>query len=279
MTYCNILNIIRKLCGYKFPRMGTRAFELFFKIVPSIVQCELFPDVYVQLNLHDLTQRSTFWQGERFEFPTAYVLESWGGKSFFDIGANYGFYSLFALTKFPGIFVFAFEPNPSTYGHMLQIKKDNGLKRLKQFQTFNIGLGSRATEANLYLGRNDSGHSTFLVHPEFLDQSIRKIKIETFDQWREDQKLALPKRPEWMAKIDVEGMELDVLVGMKKTLTAKAFKGILVEVLDFTLSLANHKPKDIFNFMKSVGYTPIDRADLLRRYGRINTDNIFFEPV
>jgi FkbM family methyltransferase len=222
----------------------------------------LFPDIYVRFNLHDLTQRSTFWQGERFEFPTAHVLESWGGTSFFDIGANYGFYSLFTLTKFPGILVFAFEPNPSTYEHILQIKKDNGLKQL---QIFNMGLGSRATEADLYLGGDDSGHSTFLYHPEFLDHSIEKIKIETFDQWREDQKLDLPKKPEWMAKIDVEGMELDVLIGMKKALKAKAFKGILVEVLDFTLALANHKPEDIFNFMTSAGYKPMDKADLLRR--------------
>lgn len=278
MTYCNILNIVRKLCGYKFPRIGKRAFDLFFKVVPSTVQCELFPDLYVRLNLHDLTQRSTFWQGERFEFPTVNILESWGGTSFFDIGANYGFYSLFTLAKFRDISVFAFEPNPSTYGHILQIKRDNGLKQSKQFQTFNIGLGSRAIEADLYLGGKDSGHSTFLNHPEFLGLSIGKIKIETFDQWREDQKLDLPKKPEWMAKIDVEGMELDVLVGMEKTLKAKAFKGILVEVLDFTLALANHKPEDIFNFMNSVGYKPIDKANLLRRYGRISTANVFFEP-
>ena len=91
--------------------------------------------------------------------------------------------------------------------------------------------------------------------------------------------MELPKKPEWMAKIDVEGMELDVLIGMKKNLLARAFKGIFVEVLEFTLALTNQKPKDIFKFMNSVGYKPIDKADLLRRYGRINTANVFFEPI
>ena len=271
-----MINAMRKFFGYKFPRTGKFINQILFKIIPPEIFCELFPKIKVTLNLKDLTHRATFWQGERFEFPTTRILKLWGGSSFFDIGANYGFYSFFMLTTFPDIQVYAFEPNLSTYNHILQIKEDNDSKSL---QIFNIGLGSKETEANLYLGGDDSGHSTFLDHPDFLSILAEKVKISTFDQWRVDQNLDLPKQPEWVAKIDVEGMEFDVLIGMKNALEMKAFKGIIIEVLDFTLALANRKSKDIFNFMNSVGYKPINEADLLSRYGRINTANVFFEQI
>jgi len=271
-----MVNTIRRLCGYKFPRLGSSASNLFFSLAPSVIQCELFPDIKVKLNLTDLTQRATFWQGARFEYPTSRILKSWNGTLFFDIGANYGFYSLFMLTTFPDIQAYAFEPNPLTYDRILQIKKDNNLELL---QVFNIGVGSQTGEANLHPGIDDSGNSTFLEHPEFLDSSVGKVEIKTFEQWRCEQRLEMPRRPEWVAKIDVEGMELNVLQGMTEVLQAKAFKGLVVEVLEHTLALAGHKPEDIYSFMSSVGYKPLDNKNLLHRYGRINTDNVFFEPI
>ena len=80
-------------------------------------------------------------------------------------------------------------------------------------------------------------------------------------------------------KIDVEGMELDVLLGMQQALEARAFKGVAVEILPHTLDLAGHSPEQIYHFMKKVGYHHIDTQHLLHKYGRINTVNAFFEPA
>jgi hypothetical protein len=46
-------------------------------------------------NLHDGTQKTTYWQGARYEHPAARILANWirDGAVFFDIGANYGFFS------------------------------------------------------------------------------------------------------------------------------------------------------------------------------------------
>lgn len=74
-----MLNKIRKLFGYQFPRLGSVVNKLFFKIVSKEIKCELFPNIWVNLNLKDLTQQSTFWQGDRFEFPTPQILRDWGG--------------------------------------------------------------------------------------------------------------------------------------------------------------------------------------------------------
>jgi len=271
-----MINTCRKLCGYKFPRLGRRLFELFFKMAPQNITCELFPNIIVKLNLKDLTMKATFWQGDRFEFPTAAVLKGWGGEKFFDIGANYGFYSLFMLHKINKIMVYAFEPNPSTYERLKIIRQNNNLERL---QLFHCGLGSQSGQFDLHPGINDSGHSTFLQHPEFVNNSIGKVNILTFNQWIDVQEIKLPNHPEWIAKIDVEGMEFDVLLGMQKALEARAFKGIIVEILEHTLNLADHTPEDIYNFMQNVGYQPLNNKKLTLRYGRINTANVFFEPM
>jgi len=78
----DMINTVRKLCGYKFPRSGKLIFNSFFKMAPKNMICELFPGIIVKLNLKDLTMRATFWQGDRFEFPTAAVLGDWGGDVF-----------------------------------------------------------------------------------------------------------------------------------------------------------------------------------------------------
>jgi FkbM family methyltransferase len=270
-----MINTIRKLCGYKFPRLGKYINRFFFKICPTQVQCELFPQIYVKLNLKDLTQQATFWQGDRFEYPTACVLRDWGDiTSFFDIGANYGFYCYFMLSNHPDLQAYAFEPNPETHTILAKIKNDNNLDRLCDFQ---LGLGSQVGEFDLHPGLNDSGHSTFLPHPELFHKSLGKIKITTFDQWLIDEKLKIPKRPEWIAKIDVEGMEYDVLLGMQAALKSKVFKLLVIEILDHTLALAGRRPEDIIFILDSFGYKPISKSRLLRKYGRINTANVFFE--
>ncbi|MGB8466071.1 MAG: FkbM family methyltransferase, partial [Terrimicrobiaceae bacterium] len=84
------------------------------------------------MNLGDLTQRSTFWQGSRFEAPTAQILARFGAgaKVFFDIGSNYGFFSYWTLHRLPGIEVYAFEPNPKTFETMRRARLENSLNRL-----------------------------------------------------------------------------------------------------------------------------------------------------
>ncbi|MGA3084583.1 MAG: FkbM family methyltransferase [Thermodesulfobacteriota bacterium] len=251
---------------------------LFFKIAPQNITCELFPNIFVKLNLKDLTMKATFWLGDRFEFPTTAVLKTWRseGGAFFDIGANYGFYSLYMLHQQIDILVYAFEPNPITFKHLKSTKINNRLDRL---HIFNCGLGSKDEHLKLHPGIDDSGHSTFLNDQELAHRSLGEIPITTFDNWVRDQEISYPDHPEWIAKIDVEGMELSVLKGMKMALTKKAFRGICIEVFEPTLARNGHKPEEIYYFMKTVGYQHINSRTLIQRYGRINTDNIFFEPI
>ena len=158
-------NCLRRCCGYQFPRLGSMLMGWCLRRMPEEIDCELFPGICVNMNLQDLTQRSTFWQGSRYEAPTARILaeQGRGAKAFFDIGANYGFFAYWMLSRLPAIQVYAFEPNPRAFEMIRRTKIDNALARM---HPQGIGLSDSAGNLPLHLGLEDSGHSTFANHPE-----------------------------------------------------------------------------------------------------------------
>jgi FkbM family methyltransferase len=269
-----MIDWVRRRLGYRFPPLGGAASRLVTDALPDRVQTELFPGVRAELDLSDGTQRSTYWQGERAEYPTAPVLHAWarsGATAFFDIGANYGFFSFMMASRHPALDVYAFEPHPGTYRRLDGIRQANALRNMR---TYNIGLGDAPALLTLHPGVSDAGHSTFLVHPE-LHGAIDHVVVRPFDDWRRAQGLALPTRPSWVAKIDVEGFEVAVLEGMREALRARAFIGLVVEVLPFTLALGGRRPADVTDALAAAGYVPVTHH---RAPKRIKTDNIFFVP-
>jgi hypothetical protein len=234
--------LLRRSCGYKFPRMGRMANDLFVKIAPRFIETKLFPGISMRLDMHDLTQRSTYWQGSRFEHPTAHILAAWGrqgGSAFFDIGSNYGFFSYWMLWNFPAMAVYSFEPNPATFELLATAKSRNNLA-------------------------ND--------HPELRGKELANIPLAPFDRWREAQGIALPDGPRWVAKIDVEGFELRALKGMAESLRARAFIGLAVEINPFTLNFTGATPDAVLAFMEAHGYR------LLHPFDPSGNANAFFIP-
>jgi len=197
-------------------------------------------------------------------------------RLFFDIGSNYGFYSYLMSYYFPEMNCYAFEPNPKTFGFLNEMIISNNL--VDKILPSNIGLGDKKEFLALHPGVEDSGHSTFLPHPEFKDSSIGTIEINTFEDWIASKNLILPTDPQWIAKIDVEGFELNVLKGMQTALRNKSFIGISVEILEHTLALNNSKPSDIEEFLNEFEYIKISNNQLIKKYKRINTANSFFIP-
>lgn len=249
---------IRQACGYRFPRVGLRAFRAVLSALPPEVETELFPGIHMTLNLRDSTQAATYWQGERFESPTSQIFTRWvgqGGAMFFDIGSNYGFFSYCLLSKFPELGVNAFEPNPKTFALVQSIKERNHLDRMR---VWNMGLGDQEARLTLHPGETDSGHSTFGQHPE-LTAALGEIQVLPFDVWRARQNLPLPAQPRWIAKIDVEGFELNVLRGMTEALSARAFLGLSVEINENTLKFCGASGEEIFALLNQHGYRLMDR--------------------
>ena len=117
-----------------------------------------------------------------------------------DVGANIGNHSLYFAKFFHK--VLAFEPNPNTYKLL-----EYNASYADNVETFNFGFGKKNKTANLYEdATNFGGSSTIYKHEgEALSIDIRKL---------DDVELDLSDVA--LLKIDVEGMEFDVLSGGRK---------------------------------------------------------------
>jgi FkbM family methyltransferase len=214
---------------------------------------ELFPGIRADLDFRDATMRTTYWQGERFEKPTAQVLERWATDAthFFDIGSNYGFFSYCLLSRQRSLEVHAFEPNAVTFARVEATRMANDLRRL---YAWNIGLGDVIARIPLHPGADDSGHSTFGPHPELGGRSLAEVEVLPFDAWREANRLPIPDRPSWIAKIDVEGFETRVVRGMTESLKARAFIGLAIEINEFTLGFCGSSATELREELRVCGY-------------------------
>lgn len=228
------------------------------------VDVELFPGWPATLDLSDHPQRHALRVGADYEAPSPRLLRTFCGTPgcvFFDIGANFGFFSHYLLSQCPRLVVHSFEPN---LVHVERHRATAAALAPGRFFPHHLGLSDAAGELELVVSSVDSGWSTFGPNPHFAGQeatlSRQKAPLERFDAWCTSMNLQIPPEPVWVAKIDVEGFEPRVLRGMERALQAHAFKAILIEVLDHTLNFCGHDAGQIFDLFTSAGYTPFDTS-------------------
>ena len=272
-----LVDRLRALMGYRFPPMGQKVFDFFFRHFPATGKVELFPDICVEMDFTDATQRATYWQGSRFEFPATSKLGAWiqKGAIFFDIGANYGFFSYWMLSHDQSVHVYAFDPLPSNASIIARALKQNALESRLTFTE--CALGDQSTTMTLKTGDQDSGFSTLGCHPGLHGRTF-EVSVLTFDEWLSRTGLQYPSEPFWIAKIDVEGFECHVLRGMRLALQARVFAGLMVEINPYTLGLFGHTAADVFSLLADVGYFP-DKDCVVAEIKPDDCFNAFFVPV
>lgn len=278
VAFGKVADKLRAKLGYAFPRLGPVVFFLFFKLMPRRLECEIFPGIRLLLDFSDGIMRATYWKGRRFERPSPERLAAWikSNGVFFDIGANYGFYSYWMLSQHPDIRVYAFEPNPTTYQHLVRAKEMNRLDRLLPVP---LGLSDEAGSHELHVSPEDSSYSTFGDHPLLPKCESTAAACLPFDRWLEKEGLTLPGSPCWVVKIDVEGYELRALKGMEKCLVARAFAGLVVEINPFTLEFCGTTPLEILRFMTDHGYVLAPDSPCGRAGNTLGTGNAWFVPA
>jgi FkbM family methyltransferase len=153
------------------------------------------------------------------------------GMTAVDIGAHIGYYTLLLAKRVgPTGRVFAFEPLPVNFA---LLQKNIELNRLQRVQTFPQAVFSRDVELTLTVPDDlpNSGNAS-LVGAE----GTKRLRVPavTLDSVSAGYGL----RPDFL-KIDVEGAELDVLLGAKETL-ARSRPKMLIELHHFDGNLEGH---------------------------------------
>ena len=125
-----------------------------------------------------------------------------------DIGSNIGYY-LLQESRLVGAEgrVYGLEPEEENF-RLLQ--RNIALNRYDNVEVFQLAAGAENMEASMYLSRHSNLHS--LVTPTESSQATQPTTVVTVDQF-----LADKPRPSFI-RMDVEGYEYEVLLGMEKIL-------------------------------------------------------------
>jgi len=151
------------------------------------------------------SQRNAFWLGLYEPYLQKLIAtEVKRGGTFFDVGANVGFYTLLAASLLAPERVFAFEPVPENVHFLkrhLDLNKIKNVEVLEVAISDEVGMCSFRLEQTRAMGRLDSGGS-FQVRATTLDHLLQQGLIA----------------PPSYIKMDIEGAEYRALLGAKECL-------------------------------------------------------------
>ncbi len=179
----------------------------------------------------------------------------------FDVGTNFGYLSLvWAKTVCQQGKVYSFEPHPMLFKSYLKSINSNKLDTCVVPENLAIGNDLTEIEVNIL-------STTANVLNDFTDQKLEKkclVEMITLDSYVKKNNLIRCD----LIKIDVDGIELDILNGAKVII--KKFQPILI--------IETNNDTRIIEFVKNLDYRILDMK--LNRY-KENTDlplNIFCVP-
>lgn len=193
---------------------------------------------------------------------------------FIDVGANEGFHSLNCLSTIPEATVVAFEPNPLVRSRLERNLEVNGFSSRATVHPF--GLSSNEGTADFYVPAltGSAGGSLENLHPEEGNPSTFSVQLLALD--------SLNLSPA-VIKIDVEGNEMNVLLGAEETI-ARSRPTIVAELLRKWMRPFHSSPQGAANLILSHGYEMFAiGVDYSRKIEVIDEDtvetNFLFKPL
>ncbi len=165
---------------------------------------------------------------------------------FVDVGASDGWYTLLAAPLIrelsPRGNVMSFEPSRSSF---YRLRNNVRLNKLKNVELSRLALGSKKTKAQMNIsGRGDSENS--LLKTDYVEDSV-PVQVDTLDN-------VLKGRRVDLIKIDVEGLEEQVLAGAKGMLSNRGIR-LVLEYNHKILYLSGINYDLIFRRLISMGFT------------------------
>mgnify|MGYP001562056841 CR=1 FL=1 len=170
-------------------------------------------------------------------------------RNIIDIGANYGPYSFFLSKLYPESKVFAFEPSERTYNIFKRIIKRFNLKNVIPIKK-GLGIKEESKEIVMPMQYTILAYVSEGNVKRNKEDKIEKIEVTTLDNFVKRNKIQNVD----FIKCDVEGFELNVFRGARKTM--KKFKPIvLVEIEERHTKKYGINSLDVLDFFKKLSYS------------------------
>jgi len=210
---------------------------------------------------------STAYRGKNFytkEPETIAWINSFNKKyTFFDIGANIGIYSLYAAAININQ-IYSLEPCPLNFACLNQNIYDN--KFQKKITAYPFALHSKEKIGKLYKKNFKFGgsNSSFERNIDYNGSKFNAvISVGTYGCTFDFFCKIINKTPHYV-KIDVDGNELNVIIGMKKNLL-KNIKSILIE-----LNISFYEHIKIIKILKGYKFKIISKNNNIKNNGTSN---------
>lgn len=185
------------------------------------------------------------------------------GTTLLDVGANIGYFSLLAATAGRARAV-AFEPQRPVADLLQRSAAHNGIEGLVRVER--LALADRPATMRMTSCPGNTGHSR-LAGADCAAVEPYPVSVVALDDWLRDN----PVGPVSVCKIDTEGAELRVLLGMAQLLDREG-PAIAVEVIDEHLAGFGASGQGVRELLRSHAY-----ADVSEGYALPGDRNRYFE--
>lgn len=198
-----------------------------------------------------------FAQGRLYEAETSNFLGSVlaPGDTFIDIGAHVGYFSMLAAALVgPAGRVWAFEPEPTNFAHLLHHASLNGATHLVPMH---MAAGAAPAVAEFFLNAdNDGGHALWDVGQHPFNQRSRQAprRLPVFVTSLDSLFALNPPATLKVIKIDAEGAEGAVLRGARELLLRTRVPFVIAEINRFALQSMGTSEQEVRAFASALGY-------------------------
>jgi len=163
---------------------------------------------------------------------------------FFDIGANFGYYSLIVAKNVKGAKIHSFEPVKTTFNHLKKNIDINKFNRIIKPNCLAVSDKEGEVRMTSYLYSGDH-----IVKYESTNKGLIPVKTITIDKYIEENNISNID----FIKCDIEGAELLMLKGAVNSL--RKFKPkLLLELNEQWTERLNYNPKEVIDLLKELNY-------------------------
>lgn len=170
------------------------------------------------------------------------------GDSFFDLGANEGYFSVLA-SKIVGENgkIYTVEPQ-SRLQNIIKINfKNNNVENAKIIQK---AVSNKGGTIKFSLAPDTNTGSSGIFNSQRYKNPTENVQVTTLEKIFHDEKIKKIK----LIKIDIEGLEYEAILGSKNLFIQNIIKNIALELHPEILKKRNNSVSDIINFLNDAGY-------------------------